>query len=82
MWASDVFAIPWSFHYHDRDQMIYKSAARPELYLICGRFKEKNRTAQKRYRERQKSKLQDSEEKVAELTEQLNALKVEKVCVA
>ncbi len=44
-----------------------------------GRFKEKNRTAQKRYRERQKSKLQESEEKVAELTEQLNSLKVEKV---
>ena len=47
--------------------------------LTPGRFKEKNRTAQKRYRERQKSKLQESEEKVAELTEQLNSLKVEKV---
>ena len=50
-----------------------------DVMLSPGRFKEKNRTAQKRYRERQKSKLQDSEEKVAELTEQLNTLKVEKV---
>ena len=55
------------------------SAADPDLSTSRVRFKEKNRTAQKRYRERQKSKLQDSEEKVAELTEQLNALKVEKV---
>ena len=43
------------------------------------RLKEKNREAQKKYRERQKCKLQESEDKVSELTEQINALQVEKV---
>lgn len=43
------------------------------------KFKEKNRTAQKRYRERQKSKLADSEERVAELAAQLRQLQTEKV---
>ena len=52
------------------------------MAIICtvlGRLKEKNREAQKKYRERQKGKLQESEDKVSELTEQINALKVEKV---
>jgi polyhydroxyalkanoate synthesis regulator phasin len=43
------------------------------------KFKEKNRTAQKRYRERQKSKLSESEERVAELAAQLQQLQTEKV---
>ena len=47
--------------------------------FTSGRLKEKNREAQKKYRERQKGKLQVSEDKVSELTEQINALKVEKV---
>ena len=45
------------------------------------RLKEKNREAQKKYRERQKGKLQESECKVSELMEQINALRVEKVCI-
>ncbi len=45
-------------------------------------FKEKNRTAQKRYRARQKSKLQDSEERVAELAQQLQHLRTEKHSLA
>lgn len=43
------------------------------------KFKEKNRTAQKRYRERQKSKLAESEERVGELAAQLRQLRTEKV---
>jgi hypothetical protein len=38
-----------------------------------------NRTAQKRYRERQKSKLQEREDMVAQLMEQVNSLKLERV---
>lgn len=42
-------------------------------------LKERNRVTQKRYRDRQKSKLADSEERVAELQEQLSQLRTEKV---
>lgn len=42
-------------------------------------LKERNRVTQKRYRDRQKSKLADSEERVAELQEQLSRLRTEKV---
>jgi len=43
------------------------------------RPREANRIAQRRYRARQKSKLQESEERVAELTDKLNKLATEKV---
>ena len=51
------------------------------MHLNCARcsFKERNRVTQKRYRERQKSKLADSEDRVAELTEQLSMLRNERV---
>jgi len=46
------------------------------------KFKEKNRAAQRRYRERQKEKLQASEEKVAQLTEELQKMRVEQETLA
>ena len=45
----------------------------------ANRAKTTNRSAQKRYREKSKKKLVDSDEKVAELTEQLQMLRMQKV---
>ena len=45
------------------------------------RVRERNRVAQKRYRESQKRKMADTEDQVAELTAKLNALATEKVRV-
>ena len=41
--------------------------------------RDRNRIAQRRYRDRQKTKLQESEGRVAELTESLRVLTSEKV---
>jgi hypothetical protein len=50
---------------------------------VVGRARERNRIAQRRYRDRQKTKLQESEDKVAELTERLNKVAMEKArCAA
>jgi hypothetical protein len=46
------------------------------------KFKEKNRAAQRRYRERQKEKLLASEEKVAELQQQLQRMRLEQETLA
>ena len=61
------------------------SGADPSGKCVRGR-KERNRTAnrtaQKRYRERQKSKLQEREDMVAQLMDQVNSLKLERVRVS
>ena len=54
-------------------------SAQHRLGFCLRRAREKNRYAQRRYRERQRTKLQESEDKVAELTDQLTKLATEKV---
>ena len=46
---------------------------------VARRMKERNRGAQKRYRDRLKGRLQETEDTVAGMTEELNALRIERV---
>ena len=48
-------------------------------FRSANRARERNRIAQRRYRDRQKTKLQESEDRVAELTDRLAKLASEKV---